>query len=657
MKTIRDCETQQEKTDLVKNTFLSLGCKVDDTYNFKNAKDKVPFVIIDKNNELYGYKGNLVWNNVQSGGKFDIKCLLEKERDKFIRCIYNKIGLEPLEKYKRNNDPLLAKVIDEKSEYFGYIGKISPSNVRQGQNWDSRTLLRSEWERYIRDYCRKLDYEVIKFPKTINHKILIKTRKGNIWNPKWRDVRRGSRCPLDTKASFGERCLNEIFKLNNIEYEYQKTIWYDDGTWQWMDFYLPKYNLCIEYNGEQHYKEYGNNFGQDFDERLRLDNKKKSYCIENDINYIEIPYTANTVHKICLTVNDILNIQVEIPTELDVQYSELYNDLEIINSYKELKSIHKVAKKFGISATPVHQTLKRHDVDIYGNSIGIVQLSLEGEFIRSWDTIDEAKKTLNTSANLANACKGKLLTSCGYRWMFKDEYEKMDKSKIVPIKVPKKKKIVQFTKDGEFMMEWEDISEASNLLKINYTSIKRVCENNGQTAGGFRWMYKEDFIKSGNERFVVKPKNNEKKNRQTLKLIVQLSLNGELIKVWSSMAEASESLNISASRISMVCKGGYKSKTAGGFIWMHKHDYDKRGFDKEKYRKGKTGKKERNVVQLTLKNEYISTYSSISKAANKTNSRQNGIVEVCRGKYNSAGGYKWMYKEDYEKYIKQSNIS
>lgn len=43
---------------------------------------------------------------------------------------------------------------------------------------------------------------------------------------------------------------------------------------------------------------------------------------------------------------------------------------------------------------------------------------------------------------------------------------------------------------------------------------------------------------------------------------------GTLIKEWNSINEASKTLNISSSNISMCCKG--KRKTAGGFIWSYK---------------------------------------------------------------------------------------
>lgn len=63
-----------------------------------------------------------------------------------------------------------------------------------------------------------------------------------------------------------------------------------------IDFYLPDYNIFIEYNGKQHYVpiEY-------FGGKLRLqyqqirDNNLRQYCVKNNINLIEIRYDQNTI--------------------------------------------------------------------------------------------------------------------------------------------------------------------------------------------------------------------------------------------------------------------------------------------------------------------------------------------------------------------------
>ena len=58
------------------------------------------------------------------------------------------------------------------------------------------------------------------------------------------------------------------------------------------DFYLPQYNLLIEYQGEQHEK-YVKGFHKskrDFERQQEHDRRKKQYAIDNNIKLLEIWY-------------------------------------------------------------------------------------------------------------------------------------------------------------------------------------------------------------------------------------------------------------------------------------------------------------------------------------------------------------------------------
>lgn len=57
------------------------------------------------------------------------------------------------------------------------------------------------------------------------------------------------------------------------------------------DFYLPEFNILIEYQGEQHYKSIEGRGGEkSFRDRIKKDSMKRDYCLRNDIKLIEIPY-------------------------------------------------------------------------------------------------------------------------------------------------------------------------------------------------------------------------------------------------------------------------------------------------------------------------------------------------------------------------------
>ena len=53
----------------------------------------------------------------------------------------------------------------------------------------------------------------------------------------------------------------------------------------------------------------------------------------------------------------------------------------------------------------------------------------------------------------------------------------------------KSKKVLQFTKSGEFIREWPSTREASRQLGIAQSSICRCCNGIRKYAGGYVWEY------------------------------------------------------------------------------------------------------------------------------------------------------------------------
>ena len=86
----------------------------------------------------------------------------------------------------------------------------------------------------------------------------------------------------------GELIIKSVLDKNNITYEEQKT--FDECKFKnklRFDFYLPEKNICLEFNGKQHYEPIAF-FGGDtrFIEQQRNDKIKVNYCSENDIELI-----------------------------------------------------------------------------------------------------------------------------------------------------------------------------------------------------------------------------------------------------------------------------------------------------------------------------------------------------------------------------------
>lgn len=90
-------------------------------------------------------------------------------------------------------------------------------------------------------------------------------------------------CPT-CKESSGERKIRLFLETNEIDFEPQKR--FDNCRLIRplpFDFYVPKYNLCIEYDGEQHFRLRENNlFDESLEDRQNKDTIKTKYCNGND---------------------------------------------------------------------------------------------------------------------------------------------------------------------------------------------------------------------------------------------------------------------------------------------------------------------------------------------------------------------------------------
>ena len=88
--------------------------------------------------------------------------------------------------------------------------------------------------------------------------------------------------------SKGEEKIKLILQQHNIIYEQEKT--FSDLPLKRFDFYLPDFNLLIEYDGQQHFQVA---FGQDKNKLIlqqKYDKIKNEWCKENNIKLIRIPY-------------------------------------------------------------------------------------------------------------------------------------------------------------------------------------------------------------------------------------------------------------------------------------------------------------------------------------------------------------------------------
>jgi protein-arginine kinase activator protein McsA len=97
-----------------------------------------------------------------------------------------------------------------------------------------------------------------------------------------------SGCPY-CKISHGERQILMLLKSLDIVYKQQHRFNNCRGKIKPLpfDFYLPKYNLCIEYDGKQHSDKESLYFNEEI---IKNDNIKTEFCKNNNITLIRISY-------------------------------------------------------------------------------------------------------------------------------------------------------------------------------------------------------------------------------------------------------------------------------------------------------------------------------------------------------------------------------
>jgi very-short-patch-repair endonuclease len=113
-------------------------------------------------------------------------------------------------------------------------------------------------------------------------------------------IYRQAKCP-SCQVSKGENAIMVILEFHEINYISQKTFENLIGRKRPLkfDFYLPDFNTCLEYDGEQHFEPIKLFGGEKaFEEAQKRDKIKNDFCEKNGIQLIRISYRDKIIHKL-----------------------------------------------------------------------------------------------------------------------------------------------------------------------------------------------------------------------------------------------------------------------------------------------------------------------------------------------------------------------
>lgn len=147
------------------------------------------------------------------------------------------------------------------------------------------------------------DYSKVGYVNSETKVCIICPTHGEFWQrPSHHYRRKGcSKC----RRSRGECQIFKYLTENNIEFEEQKS--FDSCRLKQVlpfDFYIPDFNLLIEYQGQQHFepvKFFGGE--QAFKLRVTKDQIKKDWCLDNNIQLFEIRHDQDIVPELDKIIN------------------------------------------------------------------------------------------------------------------------------------------------------------------------------------------------------------------------------------------------------------------------------------------------------------------------------------------------------------------
>lgn len=176
-----------------------------------------------------------------------------------------------------------------------------------------------------------------------------------------------------------------------------------------------------------------------------------------------------------------------------------------------------------------------------------VQMDVEGNVIKIWDSVKEAEAELGIRYHKKNKLCG------GFQWQSYEEWLEKPKGKVQH-KHNITSTVKQYDLQGNLLNEWSSPKAASEGTNTSSSALSACLNGKGKTAGGFLWSYTYEVNTN-----IAPDRTNSRKS------VKQFTLDGIFIKEWESTQKASEELCIKLGSINNCIKG--TQKQAGGYIW------------------------------------------------------------------------------------------
>lgn len=113
----------------------------------------------------------------------------------------------------------------------------------------------------------------------------------------------------------------------------------------------------------------------------------------------------------------------------------------------------------------------------------VYQYDSQGNFLAEYDCLQSAGNSVNAEAkSISSACLGYNVSCKGYFWSY-------NHTETYLLKDTRKKEVVQYDLDGNFIKKFNSVADASKETGISKTCISRCCRNERPSTGGYTWNY------------------------------------------------------------------------------------------------------------------------------------------------------------------------
>lgn len=243
---------------------------------------------------------------------------------------------------------------------------------------------------------------------------------------------------------------------------------------QSFDIFIPSQNIAIEYQGQQHYEAIDQFGGEKaLEDNVKRDTRKRELSAEHGVKVLDWKYSLHVNLQNIISFFADHGVIYTIPEEATVAVND-HIQMAPVRLAKE-KQVHK-------------PTAERESPFV------IRQFDENGKFIVEHESLQQAVTASGVSEkSILNTVYGTRKTGGGYIWRrCQRDSEVID---VAPTKQLENtglaKKVLQFSKDGEFISEHASIGQAAKTTGINRRSISDALSGVQKTAGGYVCKYAE----------------------------------------------------------------------------------------------------------------------------------------------------------------------